>query len=149
LLTTQPNIAFVILRIGLAIIMFAHGAQKLMGWFDGHGPLWTVEMWEKWFGLPPLLTWMVILGEFFAPLLLLVGFLTRAMSAILLMIMTGAVYLVHYRWGFYMNWYNSQERGEGFEFHILIAAVCLALMVSGSGKWSVDSLLAQKFRTVR
>ncbi len=142
-LTTSQDGLLAFLRIVLSIIMFAHGAQKMLGWFGGHGPVWTVEMWEKWFGFSPAITWLVIIGEFVAPILLLIGFLSRIMASILVLIILGAVYIVHLNWGFYMNWYNEQNRGEGFEYHILIIAVGICIMIRGGGKWSIDGRLTQ------
>jgi putative oxidoreductase len=135
---TRSEIAPFIIRVVLGVVMFAHGAQKLLGWFGGHGPSWTVEKWGQWFNMPPFITWLVIMGEFLGPLFLLVGFLSRFMAAVIAVIMLGAIYFVHFRWGFYMNWYSEQERGEGFEYHLLVLGICLALMISGSGKWSID-----------
>jgi putative oxidoreductase len=124
--------------------MLAHGAQKMLGWFGGHGPAWTVEMWQKWFGFPPFITWLVILGEFIGPIFIIVGFLTRIMSAIIALIILGAMYFVHFKWGFFMNWYSEAGRGEGFEYHILVLAICAVLIARGSGKASIDAMLSKQ-----
>lgn len=127
-----------LIRVVVAVVMFAHGAQKMLGWFGGHGLEWTVEKWAQWFGFPSFVTILVALGEFFGPILLLAGFLTRIISVVTILIMAGAVYFVHYRWGFYMNWYADAERGEGFEYHILMVTLCAVLTWHGGGKASVD-----------
>ena len=132
------------IRIVVALVMFAHGAQKMLAWFGGHGPGWTIEMWGKWFGFPGWITALVIIGEFFGPILLLVGLGTRLMSTVMATIMIGAVWFVHLRWGFYMNWYSEQGRGEGFEYHILLFAMCVFLMAKGGGKFSIDRWLTDK-----
>jgi putative oxidoreductase len=138
LCATNDDVTLTIIRIVLAVIMFAHGAQKMLGWFGGHGPVWTIEMWEKWFGFPAWITVLVIIGEFFGSILLLIGFVTRFASSTIILIMLGAMYFVHFKWGFYMNWYNEEGRGEGYEYHILVLTICLVLLMKGGGKFSVD-----------
>jgi putative oxidoreductase len=142
LMKTTNDHAVAVVRMTLSLVMFAHGSQKMLGWFGGHGPTWTVEMWSKWFGFPAFITWAVIIGEFVAPLFLLAGFFTRIMTLVITMIMFGAIYFVHARWGFYMNWYNQQDRGEGIEYHILVLAICFLLIKKGSGAWSIDKMLS-------
>ena len=121
--------------------MFAHGAQKMLGWFGGHGVQWTLGMWQRWFGLPATATMLVIIAEFVSPLLLLAGLLSRLASILVIGIMIGAVVLIHGRWGFFMNWYNVQGQGEGVEHHILMAAACLVILIKGSGRFSIDRLI--------
>lgn len=142
LFRTTDDFTLTILRVMLGCVMLAHGSQKMLGWFGGHGPAETVEMWTKWFGFPAFITWLVIIGEFFGPILLIAGLLTRVMSAVTALIMFGAIYFVHLRWGFYMNWYSESDRGEGIEYHILVLAICAVLMIKGAGKLSVDKVLA-------
>jgi putative oxidoreductase len=54
--------------------------------------------------------------------------------------MTGAITMVHWPHGFFMNWFSKQA-GEGFEFHLLVIAICIPLLVFGGGKYSVDGLI--------
>jgi putative oxidoreductase len=54
-----------------------------------------------------------------------------------------AVILLHFKYGFFMNWFGKQQ-GEGFEYHILVIAIAIALMIKGAGRWSIDGLIAKK-----
>jgi putative oxidoreductase len=140
---TSPDVHLTLLRLTVAIIMFAHGAQKMFGWFGGHGVSWTLEMWEKWFGFPSYITAFIIVMEFLSSMFLFTGFLTRPAAVIVISIMIGAVFYVHLPWGFFMNWYNDAQRGEGFEYHILMIAAATVLALKGAGKFSVDHFLSQ------
>jgi putative oxidoreductase len=65
------------------------------------------------------------------------------MASGIALVMVGAITLVHGRWGFYMNWY-SQPRGEGFEFHLLVLAMVIVLIVRGGGKASLDQWMVRR-----
>ncbi|WP_370089357.1 DoxX family protein [Ekhidna sp.] len=144
LLQTSNDILPFILRIGLAIVILPHGLQKLLGIWGGHGPQWTVDMWQKWWGLPGFVTWLAILCESIGMICLMLGLGTRFIAGSFGLIMLGAIYLVHARFGFFMNWYNQPGRGEGFEFHLLALTLVIALLIKGSGKWSIDLLITQQ-----
>jgi putative oxidoreductase len=84
------------------------------------------------------------LVEFIAPLLLVAGVATRIMAGLLMVLMTGAIIMGnHLQHGFFMNWFGNQK-GEGFEYHLLAIGIGIAIIISGSGKWSVDALLFKK-----
>jgi len=51
-----------------------------------------------------------------------------------------AALMVHVQNGFFMNWFGNQS-GEGFEYHLLVVGMSLALVISGGGKWSLDRLM--------
>lgn len=140
LVHTSDAVALAVLRIGLGVVMFVHGAQKLLGWFGGPGFSATVSSFSGQLGVPPPLGVLVILGEFFGALMLLTGFLTRIGAFAVAVIMIGAIFLVHMPHGFFMNW-SGMQAGEGFEFHLLALAMCLALMLGGGGVGSVDRLI--------
>jgi putative oxidoreductase len=72
---------------------------------------------------------------------LIIGLLTRVAAFGVLCNMVVAIWMVHWPHGFFMNWFGKQK-GEGFEYHILVIGMCLALMISGAGKWSVDRAIA-------
>lgn len=130
------------MRLALGIVIFPHGAQKLLGWFGGGGLFGTIEGFSQ-MGLPAVLTFLVIIGEFFGGLGLIVGFLTRVAAAGVGLIMLGAMLLVHWQHGFFMNW-TGQKAGEGFEFHLLAIGLAIGLIILGGGKWSVDRAVAQQ-----
>lgn len=133
-----------IIRCVLAVVIFAHGAQKLFGIWGGHGPHWTEEAWTQWWGIPPVLTYLVILIESFGAIYLFLGALTRVWAFLIGIVIIVAVFLVHWRWGFFMNWYMQAQTGEGFEYHLLVMAMVAFLMVKGGGKYSIDALLYAK-----
>lgn len=140
---TDDSWASLILRIGLGGVMFVHGAQKLLGWFGGHGFEGTMGFFTEKMGLPWLVAFLVIIGESLGSLGLIVGFLTRFAAAAFIMIMLGAIVTVHWPHGFFMNW-SGQQQGEGFEYHLLAIAMSAALVVIGGGKWAVDSVIARQ-----
>ncbi len=134
-----------LLRITLGCVMFPHGAQKLLGWYGGGGFSGTMGFFTEQMGMPALIAFLIIIGESFGSVGLLVGFLTRFTAASLGIIMVGAMGLVHLPNGFFMNWFG-QQAGEGYEYHLLVIGICLALMITGGGKWSVDSAIAEKMK---
>jgi putative oxidoreductase len=144
LFQTDDGWAGFILRVTLGLVMFPHGAQKLLGWFGGFGFEGTMGFFTQKMGLPWLIALLVIIGESFGSVALLAGFLTRFVAASLAVIMLGAITMVHLPNGFFMNWFG-QQKGEGYEYHLLVIGVAVALLVTGGGKWSVDRELADRF----
>jgi len=140
---TDDRWSGLIVRITLALVMFPHGAQKLLGWFGGNGFEGTMGFFTQQMGMPWLIAFLVIIGESLGALALAAGFLTRFSAASLSIIMLGAIAMVHWPHGFFMNWFG-QQAGEGFEFHLLVIGMALALVANGGGKWSVDGLIAQR-----
>lgn len=138
---TEGTLTNFLLRVVLGMVIFPHGAQKLFGWFGGHGFSGTMGFFTSKMGIPALVALVVILCESLGALALLAGFMTRLVAAGLTCIMIGAVATVHWQNGFFMNW-SGKQGGEGFEYHLLFMAICLVLMVSGAGKWSVDEMVA-------
>ena len=135
-----------ILRVMLGVVMFPHGAQKLLGWYGGFGFAGTLGFFTEQMHLPWLVALLVIIGESFGSLGLLIGLLTRVTAASMALIMVGAIGLVHWPNGFFMNW-SGKQAGEGFEYHLLVIAICAALVITGAGKWSGDSVIAKKLPT--
>lgn len=144
LFQTDDGWAGLILRVTLGFVMFPHGAQKLLGWFGGFGFDGTMGFFTQKMGLPWLIALLIIIGESFGSLALLAGLLTRFAAASLAVIMFGAITLVHLPHGFFMNWFG-QQKGEGFEYHLLVIGIAAALLVTGGGKWSIDRELADRF----
>ena len=120
--------------------MFPHGAQKLLAWFGGYGWSGTMQFFTEQMGLPAPVAAATILLEFFGPLLLIAGLGTRAVALGFVGIMVGAIATVHASNGFFMNWTGSAP-GEGFEYHLLVIGVALALVFAGGGRWSLDRRL--------
>ena len=132
-----------ILRLTLGLVMFPHGAQKLLGWYGGFGFSGTMGFFTETMHLPWLIAFLVIIGESFGSVALLLGLLTRFTAASLAVIMVGAVAMVHLPHGFFMNWFGKQA-GEGYEYHLLVIGMSLALLVTGAGKWSIDKVIAER-----
>jgi putative oxidoreductase len=140
LLQTDSGAAGLILRLTLAIVMFPHGAQKALGWFGGHGFKGTVNYFKST-GIPGFLAVLAIAAEILGPIGLAFGFLTRIAAFGIGCIMVVAVMTVHWPHGFFMNW-NGNQKGEGFEYHLLALSIAIALVIIGAGAWSVDGALA-------
>ncbi|MGH8622228.1 MAG: DoxX family protein [Burkholderiales bacterium] len=141
LLKTDPSLVPLVLRLTLAVIVFPHGAQKLFGWFGGYGFRGTMRYFTS-MGLPAALGVLVILTESIGAVALAVGLFGRIAALGVACVMVGAIALVHLRHGFFMNWFGNQQ-GEGYEYHLLMAAIAVALVITGSGLWSLDGLLAR------
>ncbi|MEM1178782.1 MAG: DoxX family protein [Acidobacteriota bacterium] len=136
IISTDHDIATTIARLGLAIVIFPHGAQKVLGWFGGNGFEGTMGFFTGTMGLPWIVALLVILGEFLGPIGLAVGALARPAAAGLVIIMAGAAQ-IHWQHGFFMNWYGNQE-GQGFEYHLLVIALALVVVIRGAGAFSFD-----------
>ena len=134
-----------ILRLTLGLVMFPHGAQKLLGWYGGFGFSGTMGFFTETMHLPWIIALLVIVGEFFGSLGLIVGLLTRFTAASFIVIMLGAIITAHLQNGFFMNWLGKQQ-GEGYEYHLLVIGIGLTLLVTGAGKWSVDKVIAERIR---
>jgi putative oxidoreductase len=141
LLVTDDNTATAILRVVLGIVFFAHGAQKMLGWFRGFGFSGTMGFFMGTMHIPALFAFLAIAAEFFGGLGLIVGFLTRIAAFGISVNMLVAISMVHHVFGFFMNWTGAQK-GEGFEFHLLVLAITSFLMIRGAGAFSVDRKIA-------
>jgi putative oxidoreductase len=137
---THGDIVPLVLRLTLAVVMFAHGAQKALGWFGGSGLRGTLDFLRK-SRVPPPVAMLAIMAEFLGPLGLAVGLLTRVAALGIAAVMLGAILTVHRRHGFFMNWYGNQQ-GEGFEYHVLAIGPAVALLLNGAGVWSLDAVIA-------
>ena len=143
LLGTPHDVAIFVIRVALGGMIWAHGAQKFLGWFGGHGWIDTLRFFEHSLHIPVPLAAVAILTEFFGMAALVLGLFGRVFAAGAATIMVVAVATIHHRFGFYMNWYTDPNRGEGFELHFLALAMAVAIMIRGSGAWSIDRLLVR------
>jgi len=140
---TRNEFALLLLRLTLAVVIFPHGAQKVLGWFGGYGWDGTMGFLTGKIGLPTALAALVILIEFLGPVALLLGFCTRLAALGVLAVMVGAIQTVHRANGFFMNW-TGKQAGEGFEYHLLAIGIGIALALLGGGALSVDRKLAPR-----
>ena len=141
LTATDKSIATTILRLALGIVFFAHGAQKMLGWFGGYGFSGTMGFFTGQMHIPAPFAFLAIAAEFFGGLGLIFGLLTRVAAFGIAVNMLVAVSLVHAQFGFFANWSGTQK-GEGVEYHLLVLAMCVFLMIKGAGAASLDRKLA-------
>jgi len=139
-LRTDNDVGALIMRLALGAVFFPHGAQKVLGWFGGYGASATIQFFTK-MGLPSWLTIFVMAAELGGAILLIVGFLTRLAALGIGAVMLGAILMVHSKVGFFMNWAGNQK-GEGFEYHLLALGLAIALLIKGGGAFSVDGAIA-------
>ncbi|MDO8357690.1 MAG: DoxX family protein [Nitrospirota bacterium] len=140
---TDNNWAGLILRVTLGLVMFPHGAQKLLGWYGGFGFAGTMGFFTETMHLPWIVAFLVIVGESFGSIALLLGLLTRFTAASFIVIMLGAITTSHLTNGFFMNWFGKQQ-GEGYEYHLLVIGIAVALLITGAGRWSADRIITEK-----
>lgn len=145
ILETNPeSTSAIIARWFLAVVVFPHGAQKLLGWFGGYGFQGTMNSLTSGAGLPWIIAFLVITIEFFAPLFLVFGFLTRIAAFGIGAEFIGVVLKAHINNGFFMNWYKQPNRGEGLEFFILLFGLVIICLVLGGGRGSIDATISQR-----
>ncbi len=142
LISTERDYTALLLRLTLALVIFPHGAQKLLGWFGGFGFTGTMGFFTETMGLSTLVGLLVILIEFFGPIALAAGAFSRIAAAGIAAVMIGAVVTTHLPYGFFMDW-NGTLNGEGFEYHILAIGISAAIFIKGSGALSVDRWVSQ------
>jgi putative oxidoreductase len=143
LINTDNDISSLVLRIFLAVVFFPHGAQKVLGWFGGYGFAGTYATFTDTMGIPGFLVLLVFAAEFLGPLGLIAGLFTRVAAFGIMSVMVVAVPMLHWQHGFFMNWFGNQK-GEGFEYHLLVIAIAIALIIKGGGALSVDKKIAEK-----
>lgn len=142
---TKLDVTLLIARITISVVMFAHGAQKLLGWFGGYGFDNTMNFFTDSIGLPWLFGFAIIICESFGMIFLLLGIWTRLLTTSVIIIMIGAIMTVHVPFGFFMDW-DGVLQGEGFELHILMIGLSLIGTLYGGGKISVQYWLPRRFR---
>jgi putative oxidoreductase len=140
------DITLLVIRLSVGIVIAGHGVQKLLGWFGGFGYEGTMGFFTGVIGLPYFIALLIILLESLGMIALIAGLGTRLISAGLIIVMIGAVVTTHGAHGFFMNWFGTQQ-GEGFEYHILVIALSLVLLLNGAGVYSLDRFVP--FRILR
>jgi putative oxidoreductase len=140
LLSTDSDWTLTMIRIILGIVFFAHGSQKLLGWFGGPGLKETLRTMHKHLGLPIPLAFLSVATEFFGGLGLIAGLLSRVAAIGIAAIMLAAIVIVHGRYGLFLDWFGNRK-WHGYEYHLLAIALAAAIVVKGSGAMSLDRLL--------
>lgn len=140
LFATDNDWTGLVLRLTVGLILFPHGAQKLLGWFGGPGFVNIMQYFTQSVRLPWIVAFAVVLIESIGALALLSGVATRFWALAVIGLMSGIILTAHLQHGFFMNWEGNQQ-GEGFEFHLLVIGISLALLILGGGRYSVDRML--------
>src|SRR6266436_8467569 len=140
LTVTHTDFIVGIARMVLGIIFFGHGAQKMLGWYGGPGLASSMRTFTEHLHLPAALAFLVIAGELFAGIGLIVGLFSRIAALVVALTMVGAIATVHFRFGLFLNWFGNQE-GHGIEYHLLTIALALVVVVKGAGAFSLDRLV--------
>jgi len=140
-ITTDNDSATTVLRLVLGVTFFVHGAQKVLGWFGGYGFIGTMGFFTGIMHIPAFFAFLAIAAEFFGGLGLIFGFLTRIAAFGIFSNMIVAIAMVHHQFGFFMNWTGTQK-GEGYEYHLLVLAITVFLMIRGAGAASIDRMLS-------
>lgn len=138
---TNNSFAPFLARLTLGIVMFPHGAQKMLGWFGGYGFSGTMHFFTQQMHIPAPLAFLAIMAEFAGSIGLIVGCLSRVAAFGIATNMVVAIMTVHIHNGFFMNWYGNQK-GEGFEYHLLAIGLALIVIIYGAGKFSLDAFIA-------
>ena len=135
---SEQNISSLVLRIGVGVILAAHGAQKLFGWFGGYG-LEGTGQWMASIGLEPgyLMALLAGAAEFFGGIALIIGFLTRPAAIVSAFTMLVAMFSVHWANGFFLS-------NGGIEFALALTLASATIALQGAGKISVDGLISNK-----
>ena len=145
LFQTNDDTAMLVLRLFLGLVFFPHGMQKVFGWFGGSGFSASMDMFTSKAGFPAALAFLAIMAESLGAAALLAGFFTRIAALGIGVNMIVCALGNHVKNGFFMNWMGTQK-GEGFEYHLLVVAISAALIISGGGKWSLDGLIERKLK---
>jgi putative oxidoreductase len=147
LLQTDNDYVYLFLRVVAGIIIFPYGTQKLFGWFDnlggGVGIKGSLEQ-LRLKKIPVLIAWLIIIGQSFGSIGLLLGCLGRIAAGANFIIFAGAL-VVHAPDGWTMNWLGK-KKGEGIEYFVMLLSILLIIILKGSGALSVDLWLSGKSR---
>src|SRR6266436_615733 len=137
---TESDYALTIVRLVLGTLFFIHGDQLMLGWFGGYGLTGSMQFFTHQLGIPAAYAFLAICAQFFGGLLLILGFAGRIAALGIICDMAVAVLKVHWQFGLFMNWFGNQK-GEGFEYHLLAITIGVVVALRGSGALSLDRLL--------
>jgi len=139
LLGTYPSWSRLVVRLALGVVFFAHGAQKVFGWFGGHGLKATIQVFQQYMKIPPAVTVLAAFIECFGGLALIAGFLARPSALGLIIVMLAAIAKVHWKNGFFLA--SQPGQSNGWEYNFVLIAMALAILIGGAGAVSVDYLI--------
>ncbi|MDK9558991.1 DoxX family protein [Marinobacter sp. M216] len=138
LLQSSAGFAALVLRVPVGLVLAAHGAQKLFGWFGGYG-LEGTGQWMASIGLEPGYLMALLAGsaEFFGGLALALGLLTRPAALVNAVAMLVAIFAVHIGNGLFMS-------NNGYEYALTLFVVSVALAIQGGGRLALDNVLLER-----
>jgi putative oxidoreductase len=141
LFATHPRFTLFLLRLVLGFLFFVHGSQLVFGWFGGYGLSGSISAFTEKMAILAFLAYLAVFSQFLGGLALIFGFMTRIAALAIAIDMIVAICLVHLPNGLFMNWYGNQK-GEGFEYHLLATVIALTLVIAGGGLLSIDRSIA-------
>src|SRR5271157_1379519 len=142
LVKTETDYMVTLSRFVLGFLFFVHGGQLMLGWFGGFGLSGSMHFFTQQLGIPAVFAFLAIATQFFGGCLLILGLAGRIAAFTIICDMVVAVAKVHWQYGLFMNWFGTQK-GEGFEYHLLVITIGLLVVIRGSGALSLDRLLAR------
>jgi putative oxidoreductase len=138
---TFASKSLLVVRVVLGVVFFAHGAQKVFGWFGGPGLRGVINYFRQSLGVPAPFTVLAAFTECFGGLAMIVGLLVRPAAVGLILVMMVAIAKVHWRNGFFLNWSLEPGKGHGFEMNLALIGMALAVLIGGAGILSIDRVI--------
>ncbi|WP_236652756.1 DoxX family protein [Chitinophaga vietnamensis] len=137
--STDSNWTGFVLRLTLGLVLFPHATQKMFGWFGGPGISGEMHYMTAIMKLPAFVAASAIFVECAGMILLIAGAGTRIAAFSLFWLFIGMIAVEHGQNGFFVNWFGVMPAGkEGFEYHLLVLGICIALLIQGGGRYAVD-----------
>ena len=127
-----------IVRLTVGLVLLPHGAQSMLGLFGGYGFNGTLDFLTTQMGLPWIVAFSVPIIEFIGSISLIIGFASRLWSIAITFLFIGIIFTTQLENGFFMNWHGTLN-GEGFEYSLLVIGTSIAMLINGSGRYSVDN----------
>ena len=138
------GLGLAVLRLALATVFIAHGANILFGLWAGPGiGAGGLDLTAQMFaanGLAPAFPLAVLTGiiEFAGGILLAAGWFTRVAAPLLVLVISVAIWKMQWAYGFFLNWMGAADRGQGYEYSVLLLGALICLSFTGAGEWSID-----------
>ena len=138
------GLGLAVLRLALATAFIAHGANILFGLWAGPGiGAGGLDLTAQTFaaqGLAPAFPLAVLTGiiEFAGGILLAIGWFTRVAAPLLAAVILVAIWKMQWAYGFFLNWMGAADRGQGYEYSLLLLGALICLSFTGAGEWSID-----------
>ena len=131
----QTSLALLLIRLAAGLVFLYHGSAILFGAFGGSGP----QGFAAHMRAPAIMGYLVGLAQFAGGLAILTGLLIRVGAVCIIIVMLGAIFLVHLPHGF------DVSKG-GMEYPLTQLLIALALLIAGGGAYSLGSLLPEGLR---